>query len=97
MIRRHYLTDIADVKRTEKNRVYPKGTIYIQVSACKRNAEGMWMITDHDTPLDDKYAVVLIRGGGLILAMRSTRSICFMHLNPSRKAGGRCMSARTST
>ena len=53
------LTDIASVERTKKDYVYPAGTIYIQVSACKRNSEDAWMILTEDSTLEDKYAVIL--------------------------------------
>lgn len=53
------LTDIASVERTKKGHVYPAGTIYIQVSACKRNSENAWMILMEDSTLEDKYAVIL--------------------------------------
>ena len=53
------LTDIASVERTKKDYVYPAGTIYIQVSACKRNSENAWMILTEDSTLEDKYAVIL--------------------------------------
>lgn len=50
------LKEIAVVERTKKNEIYPKGTIYIQVSACKR--EGKWEILKEGGPLESKYAVV---------------------------------------
>ena len=54
------LLDIADVQRTEKGRVYPAGTVYIQVSACKRiDAGDPFLLLERDCPLADKYAVIL--------------------------------------
>lgn len=55
------LTEIADVERAKKNQIYPKNTIYIQVSACKRNTEDAWMILDKESLLDGKYAVITPR------------------------------------
>lgn len=59
MIRYQYLTSLAEVKRTEKGRMYLKGTLYIQVSACKRGGEDAWNILDHDSALEDKFAVAI--------------------------------------
>lgn len=59
MFKHQYLTSLAEVKRTEKGRIYPKGTLYIQVSACKRGGEGAWNILDHESTLEDKYAVAI--------------------------------------
>lgn len=50
------LKEIAVVERAKKNEIHPKGTIYIQVSACKR--EGKWEILEESGPLESKYAVV---------------------------------------
>lgn len=55
------LTEIADVERAKKNQIYPKNTVYIQVSACKRNTEDAWMILDKESALDGKYAVITPR------------------------------------
>ena len=59
MFKHQYLTSLAEVKRTEKGRMYPKGTLYIQVSACKRGGEDAWNILDHESTLEDKYAVAV--------------------------------------
>lgn len=53
------LTDIAEVRRVEKNRVYPQGTVYIQVSACNKSDKDKWMIMKEPGSLDSKYAVVV--------------------------------------
>lgn len=53
------ITEIATVERTQKGRLYPTGTVYIQVSACKRAGQDAWMISESEGPLEDKYAVVL--------------------------------------
>lgn len=52
------LTEIADVERTQKNRIYPEKTIYVQVSACKKNTEQIWNLTRAAGTLEDKYSVV---------------------------------------
>lgn len=59
MVKCQFLTALAEVKRTEKNKVYSKGTLYIQVSACKRGGESAWMILKKESILEDKYAVVI--------------------------------------
>lgn len=53
------LTDIAEVRRTEKGKIYPKGTVYIQVSACNKNSKDSWMILEDPGCLEDKYAVAI--------------------------------------
>lgn len=49
------LNEIAKIERG-KNKPYPKGTIYIQVSACKR--EGRWEILEEESFLESKHAIV---------------------------------------
>ena len=53
------LTEIATVKRAEKNLIYPKNTIYVQVSACKKSTEYIWNILGEEGYLENKYAVVI--------------------------------------
>lgn len=53
------LTEIAKVERTQKGKIYPEKTIYIQVSACKKGTERIWNITKQEEMLEDKYAVVV--------------------------------------
>lgn len=53
------LTDIADVVRTTKGTVYPKGTIYIQVSAASKTEDNPFKLLGEDSELESKYAVVL--------------------------------------
>lgn len=57
--RERRLTDIADVVRTTKGTVYPKGTIYIQVSACSKTADNPFKLLMESSELESKYAVVL--------------------------------------
>lgn len=59
MVKCQCLTSLAVVKRVEKSKIYPKGTLYIQVSACKRGGEEAWNILDEESTLEDKYAVVI--------------------------------------
>lgn len=53
------LTDIADVVRTTKGTVYPKGTIYIQVSACSKTEDNPFKLLGGNAELESKYAVVI--------------------------------------
>lgn len=53
------LTEIAAVERAQKSKVYPIGTLYIQVSACKRAGEEAWEILGMPQGLDPKYAVAI--------------------------------------
>lgn len=53
------LTDIADVVRTTKGTVYPKGTIYIQVSACSKTEDNPFKLLGLDSELESRYAVVI--------------------------------------
>ena len=50
------LTDIAEVKRAKKGEVLPKGTLYVQVSACKKSNYEIWNVTVEDGSLESKYA-----------------------------------------
>lgn len=59
MNKRQYLTSLAEVERTQKGKIYKKGTVFIQVSACKRGGEGAWEILKEASALEDKYAVVI--------------------------------------
>ena len=52
------LTEIASIERTQKNRVYPVNTIYVQVSACRKGTEKIWNLTHKEGHLEDKYAVI---------------------------------------
>lgn len=53
------LTEITTVERAQKSKVYPIGTLYIQVSACKRAGEEAWEILGMPQGLDSKYAVAI--------------------------------------
>ena len=53
------LYDIADVERCRSGVIYPKGTVYIQVSACAKNSAEKWHITETAGELPGKYAAVL--------------------------------------
>ena len=53
------LTEIADVERAQINRVYPAGTIYVQVSACKKNTDEIWNELSQEGHIDGKHAVVI--------------------------------------
>lgn len=59
MDKRQYLTSLAEVERAKKDRRYEKGTVYIQVSACKRGGESAWNILKEESTLEVKYAVVI--------------------------------------
>ncbi|MBQ7264704.1 MAG: hypothetical protein IJS61_01250 [Firmicutes bacterium] len=53
------LTEIADIERVQKNKIYPMKTIYVQVSACKKNSEYIWYMLNDSSILEDKYAVIV--------------------------------------
>lgn len=59
MDKQQYLTSLAEVERAKKDKKYKKGTIYIQVSACKRGGESAWNILKEESTLESKYAVVI--------------------------------------
>ena len=53
------LTDIAIVEKAKKGKIYPAGTVYIQVSAASHIvAEECFRITKESGTLEHKYAVI---------------------------------------
>ena len=52
------LYDIADIERCRNGVIYPKGTCYIQVSACAKKSAEKWHITETSGELEGKYAAV---------------------------------------
>lgn len=54
-----YLTNIASVERAQSNIIYPAGTIYVQVSACRKNTDEIWNILQKAGSLEGKYAIVI--------------------------------------
>lgn len=58
MTNRHKLTDIADVERVKKGVIYPRGTIYIQVSA----THGQIKMLKEDGEIETKYATIIPKG-----------------------------------
>lgn len=55
MTNRHKLTDIANVERAKKGVTYPRGTIYIQVSA----THGQIKMLKEDGEIETKYATII--------------------------------------
>ena len=53
------LKEIANIERVKKDKIYPKNTIYIQVSACNHNNTDKFHITKKEGTLETKYAVIL--------------------------------------
>ena len=53
------LPQIAKIERCRSGVVYPRHTIYIQVSACAKNSAEKWHITETAEQLPGKYAVVV--------------------------------------
>lgn len=53
------LTDIADVDRAQKGKIYPAGTIYVQVSATPKYTDEIWHILKQSGELPGKYAVII--------------------------------------
>lgn len=54
------LPEIAEMERAQKGKMYPIGTLYIQVSACKRGGKDAWLIvSDKAQMIEDKYAVAI--------------------------------------
>lgn len=52
------LTEIAKFERATK-RIYPKGTIAIQISAVRKNGLTNFILLEKDTELESKYAVII--------------------------------------
>ena len=52
------LTDIADIDRAQKGKIYPAGTIYVQVSATPKNTDEIWNILKQSGELPGKFAVI---------------------------------------
>lgn len=52
------LTDIADVERAQKGKIYPAGTIYVQVSATPKYTDEIWNILKQSGELPGKFAVI---------------------------------------
>lgn len=57
-LKRVSLTQIASVERAQKNRIYPAGTIYVQVSAAPKYTDDIWKILGQSAELPTKYAVL---------------------------------------
>lgn len=53
------LYDIADVERAVNGKIYPAGTVYIQVSACRKAGREQFMETAEAGTLESKFAVIL--------------------------------------
>lgn len=53
------LTDIADVDRAQKGKIYPAGTIYVQVSATPKYTDEIWHVLKQSDELPGKYAVII--------------------------------------
>lgn len=53
------LSEIAKIERCRTGVIYPKLTIYIQVSACAKNSIEKWHIADTAGELPGKYAAVI--------------------------------------
>lgn len=50
---------IADMERAVSDKIYPAGTVYIQVSACRRAGLEQFKITEKEGKIENKYAVVV--------------------------------------
>lgn len=57
--RRMMLPEIADVERAVSGKIYPAGTVYVQVSACRRKGLEQFHMLEADSPIEGKYAVVV--------------------------------------
>lgn len=57
--RQTVLSEIANTERAVNGKVYPAGTVYIQVSAARRMGLEQFKITDADGTIESKYAVIL--------------------------------------
>lgn len=53
------LTEICIVERAKKNLTYPKGTIYVQVSAAPKYTNQIWHILESAGTVESKYAVLI--------------------------------------
>ena len=57
--RRVSLLDIADIERAVKGKIYNSGTVYIQVSACRRAGLEQFFALKESQEVESKYAVIL--------------------------------------
>lgn len=57
--RRVLLTEVADIERAVKGKIYPQGTIYIQVSAARRTGLDQWRISEKEGEIENKFAVLI--------------------------------------
>ena len=57
-LRSDFLADIATISRAQSDQIYPSGTIYVQVSACKKYTSAIWNILEQPSRLESKYAVI---------------------------------------
>lgn len=53
------LAEIADVERAAKDKIYPAGTVHIQVSACRRSGLEQFRILREAGTIESKYAVIV--------------------------------------
>lgn len=57
--RRVSLLEIANIERAVKGNIYKSGTIYIQVSACRRAGLEQFFALKESREVENKYAVIL--------------------------------------
>lgn len=58
MIRRARAIDVLTFERAKKGVIYQKGTIYIQVSATRRNKFKQFFVLEEDGEIETKYVTV---------------------------------------
>lgn len=57
--RRVSLLEMADIERAVKGKIYKSGTIYIQVSACRRAGLEQFFALKESREIENKYVVIL--------------------------------------
>lgn len=53
------LLELCDIERSKSDKLYPKGSCYIQISACRRKGLEQFKMLHTDARLESKYAVVI--------------------------------------
>ena len=59
-IREVVLTDIADVVRPAAGKIYPAGTVYIRISACRRPGQEQFFLTETEGEFEGRECAVVI-------------------------------------
>lgn len=76
------LLELCDVERAKAKKCYPKGSCYIQISACRRKGLEQFKMLHTNAQLESRYAVVIpkikIYSAYLLIALNNSADE-FMH------------------